>query len=86
MIGQHFDISWTYVKALSDINRREEHPWDGMSDDLLFNVAKSLGWSLSNGYGDSELWSYVLGTDQTGSLYQSGQLKSKSRETCLPCN
>jgi hypothetical protein len=80
MIGQHFDISWTYVKALSDINRREEHPWDGMSDDLLFNVAKSLGWSLSNGYGDSELWSYVLGTDQTGSLYQSGQLKSKSRE------
>jgi hypothetical protein len=80
MIGQHFDISWTYIKALTDINRREEHPWDGMSDDLLFNVAKSMGWSLSNGYGDSELWNYVLGTDQTGSLQQAGQLKTKSRE------
>lgn len=80
MIGQHFDISWTYVKALTDINRREEHPWDGMSDELLFNVAKSMGWSLSNGYGDSELWSYVLGTDRTGSLSQTGQLKTKSRE------
>jgi hypothetical protein len=80
MIGQHFDISWTYVKALTDINRREEHPWDGMSDELLFNVAKSMGWSLSNGYGDSDLWTYVLGTDQTGSLSQTGQLKTKSRE------
>ena len=80
MIGQHFDISWTYVKALTDINKREEHPWDGMSDDLLFNVAKSMGWSLSNGYGDSDLWTYVLGTDQTGSLAQTGLLKTKSRE------
>ena len=80
MIGQHFDISWTYIKSLTDINRREEHPNDGMSDELLFNVAKSLGWSLSNGYGDSDLWTYVLGTDSTGSLQQSGQLKSKSRE------
>lgn len=80
MIGQHFDISWTYVKSLTDLNRREEHPWDGMSDDLLFNVAKSLGWSLSNGYGDSELWSYVLGTESDGTLSQTGQLKSKARE------
>lgn len=80
MIGQHFDISWTYIKSLTDINRREEHPNDGMSDELLFNVAKSLGWSLSNGYGDSDLWTYVLGTDESGSLQQSGQLKSKSRE------
>jgi hypothetical protein len=80
MIGQHFDISWTYINSLSDINKREEHPWDGMSDDLLFNVAKSMGWSLSNGYGDSDLWNYVLGTDQTGSLQQTGQLKTKSRE------
>ena len=80
MIGQHFDISWTYVNSLSDINKREEHPWDGMSDDLLFNVAKSMGWSLSNGYGDSDLWTYVLGTDQTGSLAQTGLLKTKSRE------
>ncbi len=80
MIGQHFDISWTYINSLSDINKREEHPWDGMSDDLLFNVAKSMGWSLSNGYGDSDLWTYVLGTDQTGSLAQTGQLKTKSRE------
>jgi hypothetical protein len=80
MIGQHFDISWTYINSLSDINKREEHPWDGMSDDLLFNVAKSMGWSLSNGYGDSDLWTYVLGTNQTGSLAQTGQLKTKSRE------
>ena len=80
MIGQHFDISWTYINSLSDINKREEHPWDGMSDDLLFNVAKSMGWSLSNGYGDSDLWTYVLGTDQTGSLAQTGLLKTKSRE------
>jgi hypothetical protein len=66
MIGQHFDILWTYTKALTDINKREEHPEDGMPDDLLYDVAKSMGWHLSNGWGQSNLWEYLLGTDSSG--------------------
>ena len=80
MIGQHFDIQWTYIKSLTDINEREEHPKDGMSDDLLSSIAESLGWKLSNGYSDVALWKYALGVESDGTLYQTGSLQSKSRE------
>ena len=80
MIGQHFDIQWTYVNALTSINQREEHPEDGMSSELLNDVAKTFGWKLSNGYSDSNLWNYVLGTDSSGSLAQTGLMQSKSRD------
>ena len=79
MIGQHFDIQWTYIKSLTDINEREEHPKDGMADDLLKSVAESLGWKLSNGYSDVALWKYALGVESDGTLYQTGSLQSKSR-------
>ena len=80
MIGQHFDIQWTYIKSLTDINEREEHPKDGMADDLLKSVAESLGWKLSNGYSDVSLWKYALGVESDGTLNQTGTLQSKSRE------
>ena len=80
MIGQHFDVQWTYIKSLTDVNRREEHPKDGLADGLLQSVAESLGWKLSNGYTDVELWKYALGVESDGTLYQSGSLQSKSRE------
>jgi len=81
MIGHHFDILWTYVKSLEDINKREEHPEDGMSDDLLYDVAKSMGWYLSNGWGNANLWEYTLGTNSSGSRSQTiGGLETKSKE------
>ena len=80
MIGQHFDVQWTYIKSLTDVNRREEHPKDGLADGLLESIAESLGWKLSNGYTDVELWKYALGVESDGTLYQTGSLQSKSRE------
>lgn len=80
MIGQHFDIQWTYIQSLTNINEREEHPKDGMADDLLKSIADSLGWKLSNGYSDVSLWKYALGVESDGTLNQTGALKSKSRE------
>ena len=80
MIGQHFDVYWTYIKALTDINKREEHPKDGMPDEVLKSVAQSLGWQLSNGYSDVNLWKYALGVENNGTLYQTGSLQSKARE------
>lgn len=81
MIGHHFDILWTYTKGLTDVNKREEHPEDGMSDDLLYDVAKSMGWNLSNGWGESNLWEYVLGTDSSGNKsVTTGGLETKSKQ------
>lgn len=80
MIGQHFDIQWTYINSLTDINRREEHPKDGMADDILKSVAESMGWKLANGYSDTSLWEYVLGVEDNGTLFNTGSLQSKSRQ------
>jgi hypothetical protein len=43
MIGHHFDITWAYIKKLTSINPREEHPFDGMPNNLLYDVAKING-------------------------------------------
>jgi len=80
MIGHHFDITWSYVKTLTSINTREEHPYDGMPNELLYDVAKSMGWKLTHGKDTSNLWDYALGTNQEGVPAQSGSLKSKSHE------
>ena len=49
MVGHHFDITWAYIKKLTSINEREEHPFDGMPNNLLYDVAKSMGWKLTHG-------------------------------------
>lgn len=83
MIGQHFDILWTYINSLSDINKRQEHPDDeGLSEDLLYDVAKGYGWTLTNGNQISDLWEYTLGTNESGVLQQSGSrgVRTKAAE------
>jgi hypothetical protein len=80
MMGHHFDILWTYVKHLNKIITREEHPHDGMSNDLLFNVAKSMGWNLTIGDNTTDLWKYTLGINQDGTAQSTGSLSSESQE------
>ena len=71
MMAQHFDILWTYIKNLTLIHTREEHPKDGMPNDLLYHVASSMGFELLNGKSASELWKYSLGVDTEGYPLQS---------------
>ena len=80
MIGHHFDITWSYIHALTSINEREEHPYDGMPNELLYDVAKSMGWKLTHGKDTSNLWEFGLGTDKFGNVPNSGSLPSKSHE------
>jgi len=80
MIGHHFDITWSYIHALTSVNEREEHPYDGMPNDLLYDVAKSMGWKLTHGKDTSNLWEFGLGTDKFGNVPNSGSLPSKSHE------
>lgn len=70
MLAQHFDILWTYIKNLTTIKTREEHPRDGMPGDFLYLVAESMGFNLLNGRKKSELWKYALGTNASGSALQ----------------
>jgi len=70
MLGHHFDILWTYINSLTLIHSREEHPKDGMSDDLLYHVAESLGFKLIDGRSVSDLWKYTIGVDENGEVIQ----------------
>ena len=80
MIGHHFDILWTYINSLTRIQRLEEHPKRGVDKDVLVDVAKSMGWQLTNGKQASQLWQYKLGTNQSGEYASTGSIFSQSDE------
>jgi hypothetical protein len=66
MLGHHYDIIYSYINHMNKIHSREENPKLGMPNELLYTVAKQFGWNLTNGNQQQELWSYVLGTDESG--------------------
>ena len=72
MIGQHYDVVWTYTKGLTDVTSRDEELTSGIAKNLLWHVGTSLGIDLPNGNGSEDLWKWSLGTDVSGSLASSG--------------
>lgn len=81
MIGQHFDILYSYANALTEkVYVKEEHPKLGIDKDVLNDIAKSQGWQLTNGNQASQLWQYALGTNESGTYAQSGSLFSVPNE------
>jgi hypothetical protein len=61
MLGQHFDIMYLYTDHILKKNLRMEHPNDGISQDLIFDATRNLGWTLSHGTQTKDLWEYALG-------------------------
>ena len=80
MIGHHFDILYSHIENLTKIYKPEEHPKLGQSKDTLYQVAKSLGWTLENGNQAEALWKYKLGTTKSGSFASTGSMFSKPNE------
>ena len=77
MAGQHFDELWSYIKSLSDITDRRLDLNDGFSKDLVFNIAKSLGWNTQDGKDLLDLSRFGFGRKLSGdsySLYTSRSL------------
>ena len=69
MIGQHFDHIWEYINALSDTYDRRDKLDEGLSKELLYNVAQSLGWNLNDGKDLIDLPRFALGKEVSGSSY-----------------
>ena len=79
MTGQHFDELWSYTKSITDVSDRRVSLEDGFSKDLIFNLAKSLGWDVQDGKDLLDLSRHGFGRKQSGdsySLYTSGSLDS----------
>ncbi len=80
MIAHHFDILWSYTNNLNNKLSKEEHPKLGAPSEMLRSVANSFGIDLFSGKKMSDLWTYKLGTTNSGSYASSGSLFTKSSE------
>tara|TARA_Y100001963_G_scaffold131727_1_gene189444 strand:- start:3427 stop:9828 length:6402 start_codon:yes stop_codon:yes gene_type:complete len=67
MVGHHFDGVWLYTKALTDINHRTNKVNEGLSRDLVHEVAKASGWQVYDGKSLISLPEYALGVQVSGS-------------------
>ena len=79
MIGQQFDELWSYIKELSEITDRQSDLSKGFSKDLIYDLAKSLGWTAEDGKDLLDLSQAGFGQKLEGGEYKlhtSGSLDS----------
>jgi hypothetical protein len=61
MIGQHFDLIWSYINGLTK-NKIVEHKQEfGIYDELIPYMLESLGWDLERDVDSQTLWEYAFG-------------------------
>jgi hypothetical protein len=77
MIGHYFDNIWILLKSVTDINLANNNPNKGISNDLVYQVLKSLGIDLFNSAEGDSLEQYLIGNN-TGSFIYSGSLTNFS--------
>lgn len=61
MIGHQFDTLKVYIDHMSSIYDRSSDPDKGLSADLVWNLANSLGVELPNQYAITNLVDYTIG-------------------------
>ena len=70
MIGQQFDELWSYIKGLSEITDRQSDLSKGFSKDLIYDLAKSLGWTAEDGKDLLDLSQAGFGQKLEGDEYK----------------
>ena len=78
MIGQHFDVVYTHIKAISKSNRVENKHEYGIDDTMLYHMLESLGWNADMGVQGQALWEYAFGKDKDGN--QTTSMSGKDRQ------
>ncbi len=67
MIGQHFDIVWSYINGINRVRKVENKAVDGISDKLVYELLESFGWDPKQPFSGQELWQYAFGLNKDGS-------------------
>jgi len=67
MIGQHFDILWSYIRKFSKSKQLEHTNKGGITDELVYHMLESLGWDADMGVKSQVLWEYAFGKNKDGS-------------------
>ena len=69
MIGQHFDILYSYIKAISQRYNADNRLDYGISKDLVGDALKSMGINLyQNNFSSEGLYAGLIGINDSGSL------------------
>lgn len=61
LIGHHFDILKSYADAMPEIYDRNSDPANGMSVDMIWNIAEAFGIKMPNQYAIKSLVDYTIG-------------------------
>jgi transposase len=80
MIGQHFDVIWTYINGISNSKRLEHKVINGIPDTLVSHMLESLGWDKKRAYDSQYLWEYALGQYKDGTQKYDRSLKDANEE------
>ena len=80
MIGQHFDIIWSYINSISNSKKLEHSPINGIPDTLVSHMLESMGWDGKRAYDSQFLWEYALGQNKDGSQKYDRSLKDANEE------
>ncbi|NDB28314.1 hypothetical protein EB151_02055, partial [archaeon] len=67
MIGQHFDILWSYINGINRIKKVENKAVDGITDKLVYELLESFGWDPKNPFEGKQLWNYAFGLNDDNS-------------------
>jgi len=69
MIGQHFDILYSYINTLTDRFNNDNRLDYGISKDLVADALRGAGLKLyQNNFSSDDLYSALLGINASGSL------------------
>jgi hypothetical protein len=80
MIGQHFDIIWAYIGALSRMKQIEASETKGIANTLVQHMLESLGWDTKKAFDSQFLWEYIFGTNKDGVQKYSMPLKNANEQ------
>lgn len=67
MIGQHFDIIWSYINGINRVRKVEHKAVDGITDKLVYELLESFGWDPKNPFEGKQLWNYAFGLNDDNS-------------------
>lgn len=69
MIGQHFDILWTYIGGITEKYNADNRLDYGISKDLVADALRDLGITIyQNNFSTQNIYSSLLGITSTNSL------------------
>jgi hypothetical protein len=69
MLGQHFDILWTYISGITEKYDADNRLDYGISKDLVADALRDLGITIyQNNFSSQNLYSALLGITPSGSL------------------